>query len=86
MVSPVVRMAIVCWKKPRGAAWITKASRSPPQKLEWTTSGRAASRAESSVEYSPAYSLGKCSPATCTSGLSLRTESRKTAQESCPQA
>jgi hypothetical protein len=70
----------------RGSPWIRKLSRSPPQKLVWITSGRAAKSADSSAEYSPANSRGNCSARTRTSGFNLRMDSRKVFQESCPQA
>ena len=85
-VSPQVRTAVLFLSAPRGTAWSTNASRSPPQKLEWMTSGLPPMSAEISAPYCPASSFGICEVVTSTSGVSTFIAASKSFQESWPQA
>ena len=85
-VSPAVRITVLFAKTPRGAACRTNASRSPSQKLEWTTSGSPERSAEISAPYWPESSFGICEVVVSTAGLSALMADSKSFHESWPQA
>ncbi len=85
-VSPVVRIVMLVFIRPRGPPCRISASRSPSQKEEWITSAPAPSNAEISALYWPAKSFGICEVFTSTDGTSTFIASSKSPQESWPQA
>ena len=62
------------------------ASRSPPHRLEWTTSGFDAISAEISEPYWPAPNFGICDVAISTPGFIALIVASKSFQESWPYA
>ncbi|MNT21467.1 hypothetical protein D3C72_1568070 [compost metagenome] len=74
------------FSNPRWDAWRRKVSRSPPQAVDSTTSGRNACRRVTSLEKSGAPNLGNSSATILTSGFKACRVRRKISQESRPQA